>query len=66
MPTKLLKCHLEDSYKPINLGKIKFIPDERVPDNEIWACNDGVVEQILDLKTNKIEKPKSPIFVTNN
>ena len=50
--------------QPMDLfGAIKVIPDERVPDNEIWACNMGVVDKILNLDTNEIKNPEFPIIL---
>lgn len=36
------------------LDRINFIPDERVPDNQMWLCDGEEIEKIIDLDTNEI------------
>lgn len=51
-------------YQPFSFfDYVKFIPDERVPDNEMWACSENRIDKILNLDTNEIKTPELPILI---
>lgn len=50
-------------FAPIRLWGVNFIPDKRIPEGEIWALKNGVVDKILNLSTNEISTPDEVIVV---